>query len=257
MKTKTVTITPEVLDVLTRSTVTGNQLVLPPGQLDRKLYVAVNQVLELLGGKWNKKLKAHVFPSNPRTAIADAMGNGSVLDEQQTYQMFFTPAPLAAQMAAWADIRPGDRVLEPSAGAGAIVKAIHKDEPDVFIHAIEVNAKLHRELIDLAVAEGLAGNVITLADFTTVKPDGPDGIGYFDVVLMNPPFNNGQAIAHIEHALTFLSPAGVLVAICPNGPKERDRFMGRSTEWTELPAGTFAESGTNVSTALIAMNAAA
>jgi hypothetical protein len=36
---------------------------LPPGNLDRKTYEAVNKALTAIGGKWTGgKVKAHVFP---------------------------------------------------------------------------------------------------------------------------------------------------------------------------------------------------
>lgn len=50
----------KVLDVLGNSTMDGNSLKLT-GQLDRSLYVAVNKVLELAGGKWNRKSQSHLF----------------------------------------------------------------------------------------------------------------------------------------------------------------------------------------------------
>ena len=50
----------DVLAVLSRSTVVGSSLVIPD-QLDRKLYVKTNKVLEAAGGKWNRKARAHVF----------------------------------------------------------------------------------------------------------------------------------------------------------------------------------------------------
>jgi hypothetical protein len=41
----------DVLDVLAKSKVEGNILYLPNVQLDRKLYVDVNKILEDLGGQ--------------------------------------------------------------------------------------------------------------------------------------------------------------------------------------------------------------
>ena len=39
----------DIMDVLIHSKVEGNQLFLPPTQLERKLYVSVNKILEDLG----------------------------------------------------------------------------------------------------------------------------------------------------------------------------------------------------------------
>jgi len=40
---------------------------------------------------------------------------------------------------------------------------------------------------------------------------------------MNPPFENGADIKHIQHAMKMLKPGGRLVAICANGPRQQPR----------------------------------
>lgn len=50
----------DVMAVLARAQCDGGKLVLV-GQLDRKMYVAVNEVLVAAGGKWNRGQKAHLF----------------------------------------------------------------------------------------------------------------------------------------------------------------------------------------------------
>jgi len=109
-----VTITPEVEAVLRRSTVRDNVLFLPPGQLDRKLYEAVNKVLELLGGKWKSgKVKGHVFPSDPGLALEEALDSGEVLDAKRHFQFYPTPKPIAEVVASLANVGTAHRVLEP------------------------------------------------------------------------------------------------------------------------------------------------
>jgi protein-L-isoaspartate O-methyltransferase len=80
-------------------------------------------------------------------------------------------------------------------------------------------------------------------------------LGTFDRILMNPPFENGADIKHIQHAMKMLKPGGRLVAICANGPRQQSTLKPlaeNSGGWYEdLPAGTFASQGTNVNTALL------
>ncbi len=77
-------------------------------------------------------------------------------------------------------------------------------------------------------------------------------LGSFDVCLMNPPFAPSAAdIKHITHAVRFLKPGGHLVAICANGPRQREALMDLADYWEDLPAGTFEASGTGVNTALL------
>src|SRR3546814_16038496 len=47
----------------------------------------------------------------------------------------------------------------------------------------------------------------------------PDLIGSFDRIIMNPPFDRGRDIDHVNHAIEFLAPGGILVAIMSAGPE--------------------------------------
>lgn len=75
--------------------------------------------------------------------------------------------------------------------------------------------------------------------------------GEFDKILMNPPFEDGADIRHIQHARKMLKPGGTLVAICANGPRQRKVLMDEAEHWEDLPAGTFKDQGTMVNTALL------
>jgi hypothetical protein len=65
---------------------------------------------------------------------------------------------------------------------------------------------------------------------------------------MNPPFANG---ADVEHALSFLAPCWVLVALCANGPRQQASLRPLATTWEGLPDGTFASKVTNVRAAMM------
>jgi protein-L-isoaspartate O-methyltransferase len=80
-------------------------------------------------------------------------------------------------------------------------------------------------------------------------------LGKFDRILMNPPFERGDDIKHIQHAVTFLKPGGRLVAICANGPRQNATLKPQAEDsggiYEPLPEGTFKEQGTGVNTALL------
>jgi hypothetical protein len=88
------TLTPEVTAVITHSTITGNQLVLP-ASLERKLYESVNKVLLNAGGKWNRSAKAHVFNGDPLAKLGLILETGVAIDEKKKWQAFYTPPELA------------------------------------------------------------------------------------------------------------------------------------------------------------------
>jgi protein-L-isoaspartate O-methyltransferase len=168
-------------------------------------------------------------------------------------QLFPTPPELARRMVEEADIQPGHDVLEPSAGTGNIAAIIREtqahhsatNQKPATLQCVEINYNLAQRL------EQFGYNVAQhdFLDFHGTE------VGSFDRILMNPPFSNADDIKHIEHAWQMLKPGGRLVAICANGPRQRDKFIPWLEEiggtWEDLPADTFKQSGTGVNTALI------
>ncbi len=256
-KTKTIPITEPVRAALASAEI-GADFVRLTGQLARDAYVATNRVIEALGGKWDRKRACHVFGGDPGPRIAGALGGGAaaapaVVDRKATYQAFYTPAALAERLCREAGLRPGMRVLEPSAGGGALADAAR---------AICGTGPLCVEIRPEAAAELRArGHEVAEADFLAAPVAGP-----VDAVVMNPPFAGGQDIAHVERALGWLRPGGTLAAItAPGWTFRADRrhaaFRGRVEElggrWEKLPPGTFRESGTEVSAVLLVLEAPA
>jgi len=155
--------------------------------------------------------------------------------------LFPTPPDLAQQVIALAEIREGDRVLEPSAGTGALASAVVTQTKGTLL-CVEINHTL---------AQGLtrAGYVVQQADFLSCNGD----LGLFDRIVMNPPFDHGSDITHIEHALKFLRDGGRLVAVCANGSRQRARFEPVAEAWIDLPPDTFKTAGTGVNTAIVVL----
>jgi len=171
-------------------------------------------------------------------------------------QLFPTPAELARQVVEYAEIQKGQRILEPSAGTGNLLSAIWEERGERCDVAIEINPELCR-LLTPRVPK------VICADFLDIKParegnaslivkDLPDA--FYDRIIMNPPFEAGKDILHIQHAITFLKPGGRLVAICANGPRQQDKLKPIADHWEVLPAGSFKESGTMVNAAIMVYN---
>ena len=161
-------------------------------------------------------------------------------------QLFETPRELAARMVDEASIEPGNSVLEPSAGTGRILQAIMTDDTARAVIAVEIN----QQLADRLREEYPLTDVFDWDFLQYQRGNYP-----VDRIIMNPPFINGADIKHIKHALTMLKSGGRLVAICANGPRQRDQLMPIAENsggfWEGLPQGTFKDKGTNVNTALI------
>lgn len=167
--------------------------------------------------------------------------NGTAPRAVSAFQLFQTPADLAAQLVALLNLSPVSRVLEPSAGLGRILDAIAPYKPAELV-AVEQSADCARELYrreDITLRQ---------RDFLTVTTD---ELGTFDAIAMNPPFTMRSDIRHIQHALKFLRPGGTLAALCMDTDHREKALRPLSTTWQKIQAGTFRAEGTNVGTILL------
>jgi phospholipid N-methyltransferase len=241
MSSGRINIDSETKDVLQQADISGCELRLTM-QLDRALYTKVNKVLDALGGKWNTKKKAHIFTTPVADVLASVLDAGTVVNQRKALNQFFTPASIAHSMVVTADIPVGSTVLEPNAGGGALLLALIANgilKQD--ISAVELDNSLIPHL------QELAGRV-ECTDFLTWNVDHTE---MFDAIVMNPPFENGIDIKHIKHALGMLRYSGVLVALCADGPKQREALQPLSDSWDTLPANSFKSEGTGVNVAML------
>lgn len=245
------TITPEVRDVLARTTIDGN-IVKLPGQLPRELYEAVDKTLRNAGGRW-KRGKGHLFDSDPTPKIEAMLSNGISVDEKKRDQAFFTSAELAAQVVEIADVKDRD-VLEPEAGDGALVRAC-LDAGAKSVLAIEQNPE-HAERIprDPRVR-------VHVGDFLFLKPNDIGIDSFFGCVVMNPPFTRNQDVKHVQHAYDYwLGVGGRLVSIMLDNQSRaqfRDmlaNFRFDEIELTEVERGAFKQAGTTVATLILTLD---
>jgi predicted RNA methylase len=171
------------------------------------------------------------------------------LVENHPLDLFPTPPALAARMVELAtrEREVESYFLEPSAGTGNIAQAIRA-------------AGFHCNCIELnhSAAEYLLNH-----GFPTIQADWLTYEDRADTIIMNPPFSNCQDIDYVNHAWAMLNPGGRLVAIMSAGAMYRsDKKTVAFREWLkytdavieDLPAGTFATSGTNVSSILLVVN---
>jgi hypothetical protein len=103
-------------------------------------------------------------------------------------------------------LKPGDRVLEPSAGKGDIVDRLAAlgVRPEV----VEPNPRLAAILR----SKGYEPFVGRFEDYVTD--------GAFDKVIMNPPFAGALDFAHIRRAFNLLRPGGILVSLMAEGDND-------------------------------------
>lgn len=172
-------------------------------------------------------------------------------------QFYRTPDSVADLLVSKASPQDGMRVLEPSCGDGAILDALRRYVDRERYYCRETNTRRAHSIratgveVDPGRAEIARGKGygVQTANFLQVAPSAT-----FDMVLINPPFYGKHYQKHIEHALKFLKPGGVLYAILPitavtdHGYVTPDKY-GRD-KWEDLPVGSFSESGTNINTGI-------
>lgn len=169
-------------------------------------------------------------------------------DVSKDLQYYPTPPKVAMEILRDLYFTDGDRILEPSCGCGRIMDAImervrdadrrgwREPEPKIVMLGVEFS----RERVLEAKQKGYK---VIEANFLDLEPDRK-----FNKIIMNPPFYGKHYLKHINHALKFLEPGGVLVSILPAAAHYDHKMLPDGYSWRDLPVGSFAESGVRVPT---------
>ena len=182
--------------------------------------------------------------------------------EHSVWSYFPTPPAVIRELIQHAKLEDGLKILEPSAGKGAIARRIY-ELWSCDIHCVEKNA-------DFSEMLQLYGFNVINGDFINIKPK-----PIYDRVIANPPFD--RQMSHIQHMYRWLKPGGKLITIANAIFLEADKQRYKAAEfgqyagqgslyhrflnWLDstnaqvmrLPKGSFATASrtTNVDTVLI------
>lgn len=262
-------------------TLNGNRLEIPK-DIFISNYNDLKVIMKNFEGKYSKN--GFDFPY-PAEQVLNRIRNKETMNLKKSFQYFGTGKKLCDEMCEKVFdpyLNKSLKVCEPSAGQGAIVKAVLEwfDEKSVHcelesITAIEYMAENY-QILEETFKENDLVNTMHL-DF--LKYD--DYINYFDVVIANPPFSNKQDITHFRKMYEICKPGGYVISIMSNGflhnsQKAYQEFRefiglpdGAQTRYAAksggcicesengqlfiktIDSGEFKESGTNVATAMI------
>lgn len=174
-------------------------------------------------------------------------------DQREGVDFYPTPEPLGYKMVEWAGIRPNERVLEPSAGDGAIARY----------------APENAALTMVEPSSDLASRAQLRAPWGKVEQNTFENyhlVNKHHVIVMNPPFGVGgkTAMEHLAKAARHLRDGGRIVALIPTGPSADKRFSDfiDSPEAKELvyaatvslPPIAFERAGTSVQTRIVVLD---
>lgn len=224
----------EVLDELRAGRLSPNGRELSFYSLSKPMSDRCASLLQYLGGV-RERPGAWVFDYDVGGVNGEILRTGQ-LPEQKAFQYYPTPANLAEEAVRLAGIGDTDRVLEPSAGQGGIADFLPK-ERTVCVELSRLHAK-----------------VLEAKGFKTVCEDFLDWVPgeRWERIVMNPPFADGRAEAHLLKAASLLTPNGVLVAILPSGFKGKEIVEGRKHEWSAPYHGEF--KGASVSVVMLKLS---
>ena len=116
-------VSPEIHAILQRCAIAEGSQIFLNEQLSPDDYAQIKKIVAGLGGKWNRKTRAHDFAFNIEAQFDALVDNGAYIDRKIALQYYATPPELARSLVVIADPAATDDVLEPSAGQGAIVEA--------------------------------------------------------------------------------------------------------------------------------------
>jgi len=134
--------------------------------------------------------------------IAGRHGNGTAPVAVSAYQLFQTPVPIATHLAELLDLKSMPRpfrMLEPSAGLGRLLDALLPYDP-AMVQAVEIATPLCAELY----RQDRAKVNLHQRDFLTMTPG---DTGFFDAVIMNPPFHKPRLTASPAKPRTSVGPS--------------------------------------------------
>lgn len=243
----------EIIEILKNCTISNcNVIKLPEAQLERADYLKLKKLFESNGGQWKGgKCQGFIFDTTDVAPILSRLQGGDLTNRKKKYQFFETPAEIAIRLVdRLGDVESVHQILEPSAGRGALVKAVLESYPDKVIDCYELMEENRKELTKIP-------NVRLLGDdFMEAE------VGFYDKIIANPPFANNQDIKHVMKMWYHLRDGGQMAVVMSKhwqfasdkaSIDFRAFIKSKPHDITVIPSGSFKESGTNIESLMLVL----
>lgn len=239
-------------------------------------YALFKPLLPLFKARWSKKEKTHICSINPESIINLILEEG-LMPDVNPYDFYPTSKEIVIdEMLPALGLKQYDlygspyfnfessegeglKFLDPSAGDGAILKALIEIYPKAKFYAFEIENNRRQFLENHSKIEVLGSDFLN----TPINQK-------FDFIAMNPPFrdairgNPNIWMKHIKKAFSLVSRIGVLASIVPetlfiSEQKEilyfKNWMLSFGEAW-KLPKDAFKDSGTGIQTSIISLKKA-
>lgn len=198
--------------------------------MDKYVEEGVHSVLSSIGGVQQTN-GDYVFDYDAIEVLRGLLIS-RVMPDTRSHQYYPTPPTIASDIITMANIEEGDKVLEPSAGQGALVEGIPAEQ----VTCVEISP-LHAKILEAK------GYDVYCTDFLKYKQTG------YHKILMNPPFSQGRLRHHIEHAASLLHLKGKVFAVVPASYQNKEIVKGMKHTYSDIYEGEF--KGTSIDTVIV------
>lgn len=240
---------PYPLNILALLKPDGNRMeILQTFRFKKKEFNDLKKEIVKAGGKYEKN--GYNFKEDA-VIVYDRIINGDY-NIKKKFQFFATTPRIASMIVKLAEITEKDKLLEPQAGQGAIIKACN-GVCNIKVDAIELMDLNRTILLESELNFNLIGK-----DFLKM-----DLKGTYSKIVANPPFTKNQDIIHIYKMFEALNSNGRLVTLASkhwkqsSGKKEiefKKWLNSKNAKIIDIEAGEFKKSGTNIATCILIIN---
>jgi len=225
----------------------GHLLTLPNVRFRQKAYLEAKKWIEEAGGSWSTSKQGFTWEFDANRVVGILL-QGRRYNLQQEFQYFATPDKVAdLAVSKFCSLEADMTILEPSAGRGALIKAVRRRCPGAVVDCFELMPE------NVPFLQKVEGAHIIGDDFTKAE-------GKWQRIIANPPFSGNQDIDHLYMMYDKLPVGGELSCITSQHWKfAQDKKCRVFRQWledheadiTDIDGGEFKESGTVIATSLI------
>jgi 16S rRNA G966 N2-methylase RsmD len=201
-------------ECIKQCTLSNGIIKLPGIQLDRKVYMEVKKSFEAIGAKWKGGKTQGFVIDEDKVELFERIKDDPDYNYRKDTKFFETPLVICdliqdeiVNIYGYDQLR-NERILEPSAGRGALIDVVFQIDKEAKIDYCELDGYNQKVIKDIA-----SNNLNFLCDDFMLL----DENNKYDLIVANPPFDHGSAQKHLLKMVNHLTPNGTVICVMPAG----------------------------------------